>query len=60
MSNPFKWYVYVSVDGEHWQRRAEFANSYIGQMVAHDCGQRWRSLKGIEAKVIRERRGEEK
>lgn len=56
MSNPFRWYVYVSVDGGPWRRYAEFPNSWNGQQAAERLAIHRRKLVGIEAKINQERR----
>jgi len=58
MSNPFKWFVYVSVDGGPWYRHREFANSMKGAIEAEREAAHFSSLVGIEAKIERERKGE--
>jgi hypothetical protein len=56
MSNPFKYYVYVSVDGGPWFRHTECANSNAGRIAAHCLKDQLKALVGIEATVKRERR----
>ena len=56
MSNPFKWYVYISVDGAPWCRYMDFGNSEMGRELAVQKAGKYNLLVGIESKVIRERR----
>lgn len=59
MSNPFKWYVYVSVDGGPWQRHREYPRSEKGRQEAVGRARVLGRLIGIESKAVQERRGEE-
>jgi hypothetical protein len=56
MSNPFKWFVYVSVDGGPWQRHLEFPYSERGREVAVERAVMLGHRVGIEAHVRKERR----
>ena len=56
MTNPFKWYVYVSIDDGPWQRYRELSNSERGRQAAVNEADRLTWMVGMEACVSRERR----